>query len=140
MTEFEKNLEYNPQSVTAHLNLAKIYFAQRKLNLASEHLQRAAKIDPNSYDTCMTAGDMLMNLQDFPNAARMFRRAVQLKRDASRAYNALGVALAAQQLYPEAIYNFGRATDLDPTYDDARKNLQAAQAERSRREAAATQP
>jgi tetratricopeptide (TPR) repeat protein len=50
------------------------------------------------------------------------------------------VALAAQGQYNEAIFNFGRAIDIDPDYPDAKQNLAQAQRERSGGSAPAPNP
>jgi Flp pilus assembly protein TadD len=131
--ELQRALVENPQSTAAHLNLANLLFTTGKLDAAAEHLQQAVKIDPNNFNAYMTAGTMLMNFKDFHNAERMFRQAIRIQRDtpaAATAFNALGVALEAQGQHGEAVYNFGRAADLDPKLAAAQKNLATAQQRR----------
>jgi lipoprotein NlpI len=60
----------------------------------------------------------------------MFREAIHLRHDSPRAYNAFGVSLAAQGQYGDAIINFGRALDLDPSYEAAKRNLESARRQR----------
>ncbi len=68
----------------------------------------------------------------------MFRAALRIHRDSAEAFNLLGVSLAAQGELSEAIYNFGRAIDLNPNFAAAKQNLAAAQAQRDGRSPATT--
>src|SRR5262249_28579612 len=115
-----------------HINLARLLFDTGKLEDSANHLKQAVNIDPTNFDAFMTAGDVLMKLRDFHQAMRMFQQAVHLRRDSAMALNALGVALAAQGRWDEAIFHFGRALDVDPNYAPAKRNLESARKDREK--------
>jgi Flp pilus assembly protein TadD len=79
---------------------------------------------------------MLMQFKEFHKASLMFASAITLRRDAPEAYNNLGVALAAQDRFDEAVVQFSRALDLKPDFESAQRNL----AEATRRRDAGTTP
>jgi tetratricopeptide (TPR) repeat protein len=134
---YTKLVKDNPRNAVAHINLARLLFDTGRPTESAEHLKQAVAIDPANFDAYLTAGDVLMTLKDFHQAQRMFQQAVHLKRENAPALNALGVSYAAQGLWNEAVYQFGRALDVDPNYEPAKKNLDSA---RRDRDAAATQP
>jgi tetratricopeptide (TPR) repeat protein len=51
---------------------------------------------------------------------------VQLKKDSAEAWNDLGVAQFAQKRPEEAVLSFERAVRVNPDYQEARRNLEAA--------------
>jgi superkiller protein 3 len=52
------------------------------------------------------------------------RSALQLDPDYAEAYNNLGVTLASQGRYQEAIEQFSAALEINPKYTKARRNLE----------------
>ncbi len=133
VAHYTRAIEIDPQSTDARINVARLFIAMGKLDEAADHLRRAVSMDPNNFDAYLTSGDVLMRLNDFHNAERMFRAALRVRRDSPAAFNALGVALAAQGQQAEAIYSFGRAIDLDASYEPAKQNLAAAKAQSAAR-------
>jgi tetratricopeptide (TPR) repeat protein len=74
----------------------------------------------------MERGEALLAQERFGEAAAQFERAVTLLPTAA-AHNDLGVALASQGRVAEAATHFREAVRLDPSFEEARRNLEKAE-------------
>lgn len=83
-------------------------------DLAIEYLRRAAIAQPNNPTFCGALGDVLLSQGQLDEAAACYRRLLELKPDASHAYNNLGAALLGQGKRDEAIACYRRAAALNP--------------------------
>jgi Flp pilus assembly protein TadD len=144
-------IDAEPNSLDHHLTLARLYFRRAKLphrsqidqdadlKKSSEELQDAAKIDPNNFDVFMLSGELLTRLERYDLAEHAYKSAVHKNPKSWEAWNNLGVAVATQGRFAEAKYYFGKARELNPEFDAARRNMEAAiAAERNKNSPAPT--
>ncbi len=73
--------------------------------------------------TLLAAGNALMQLGRFAEAAAAYEQAIQLNPASSRAHNNLAVALAEQGQFELASAAYQQALHLDPSYAEAHFNL-----------------
>src|SRR5689334_7956440 len=71
----------------------------------------------------VAAGNILMMLGRFEEAAASYRKAVVLDADSAEAINNLGEALGEMKQFPPALQAFQKAVALDPKYLKARYNM-----------------
>ena len=99
-----------------------------RLQEAFPYLEAAVRIDPDSVPAHTDLGSALAKSGRLPEAIAQFQEAILLAPDAPIPHNNLGSALTEAGRLPEAIAEFQTALRLDPAYDEARRNLAAAQA------------
>lgn len=80
---------------------------------------------PADSDVLMRQGDQLLAMQQYADAEQAFRRDVE-HRDTAAGWNALGVALALQKRYAEALPPFERAMKMSPATAQFRGNFENA--------------
>jgi tetratricopeptide (TPR) repeat protein len=120
--QYHQAIAANSRFIPARLNLSNALFATGDVTGAATQLQTVISIDPRNFVAFMNAGAMLGRLKDFPAAERMFHAAAQLDPLSAEAFNNLGIAQAAQGNVGEAVWNFDRAVQLKPNFDQAREN------------------
>lgn len=74
-------------------------------------------------DTSLDAGNALMQLGHFAQAAAAYEQVIERHPGSSRAHNNLAVALAEQRQFDRAIKAYQRALQLDPHFAHAHFNL-----------------
>jgi tetratricopeptide (TPR) repeat protein len=140
-------LRINPRLVSARINLAGLYFAQRKWQQAQDEIIRAWEIEPNNAQISMNAGSMLgayaesspagEKLRLLQAAEKKFREAVGIDNNFAEAWNNLGLVLAKEShedarlrsKMKEAGYCFARAAELEPDDLRYRQNYESAKRE-----------
>jgi tetratricopeptide (TPR) repeat protein len=125
--------------VKAHLDQSRAFFAKGQYDEAAKELQAAGKIDPKNFDVFMTSGEFLSRLHDYDRAEGAYHSATKSNPKSPEAWNNRGVAFAAQGKYLEAAACFSIAVDLNPMFEAANKNLEAAR-KAGKQSAPATQP
>ena len=115
-------------SVAFHNLGSYLMFSPGRLSEAIPYLEAAVRIDPDSAPAHTDLGSALARTGHLAEAIAQFEEAILLEPDAPIPHNNLGSALTEAGRLPEAIAEFQTALRLDPGYDEARRNLAAAQA------------
>lgn len=71
-------LKLNPNSVPTLMALSKIYLVRNNIVQALELLDKAVKLDPQNADTFYNLGIVYYNTEDYENAKRFFKRAIEI--------------------------------------------------------------
>ena len=128
-TLFQHALEVTKDNSVANHNLGNYLMASpARLSEAIPYLEAAVRIDRDSVPAHTDLGSALARVGRLPEAIAQFREAILLAPNAPIPHNNLGSALTEAARMPEAIGEFETALRLDPAYDEARRNLAAAQA------------
>ena len=128
-TLFRHALAVTEDNSVANHNLGSYLMATPgRLSEAFPYLEAAVRLDPDSPPAHTDLGSALAKAGRLPEAIAQFQEAILLAPDAPIPHNNLGSALTEAGRLPEAIAEFQTALRLDPAYDEARRNLAAAQA------------
>ena len=132
---FQKSLELNPR--------AEIYsdlgYTLERMGLDDEAhklYRRAIEMDPNCASAHLNMGASLVEKARYEEAEPHYRAAIPGRPTAS-SYTSLGYVLDRNGKTDEAIAQFERAIEIDPTYIEAYNNMAAALARRGNLAAAA---
>ena len=102
-----------------HYQLGISYLNDNNIQPAFVELQKALELDPRNKDVHEVIGIIyLTNLQDYPNAVKHFREALELDRNFSEAANNLGNAYASIGKFDEAVKSY-EAAIANPLYKNA---------------------
>lgn len=93
----------------ARLHMGITYLDQRNLPMAMRELTRAADLDPGNPEIDMMLGMTYKARGDLGKAEEYLRRAVDRKPDYADARNNLGIVLANQKRWDEAVREFEKA-------------------------------
>jgi tetratricopeptide (TPR) repeat protein len=127
-TLFRRALEVTDDNAVANHNLGNYLMASPgRLSEAILYLETAVRIDPDSAPAHTDLGSALAKSGRLPEAIAQFQEAIILAPDSPIPHNNLGSTLTEAGRLPEAIAEFQTALRLDPAYDEARRNLAAAQ-------------
>jgi tetratricopeptide (TPR) repeat protein len=122
-TLFTHNLRHNPDSWGVHTALGATLLAEGgRLPIAIEHLETAARLNPNEAQARYNLGVALAGAGRFEEAVASYREAVRLEPNFPPAYNNLGIALEELGRYEDAIGEYERALELDPEFLPAADN------------------
>ena len=128
-TLFRHALEVTVYNSVANHNLGVYLMASpERLSEALPYLETAVRIDPDSAPAHTDLGSALARSGRLSEAIAQFQAAILLAPEAPIPHNNLGSALTEAGRLPEAIAEFQTALRLDPDYNEARRNLVAAQA------------
>ncbi|MDB4793621.1 tetratricopeptide repeat protein [Methylacidiphilales bacterium] len=117
------NLEFNPRSLPAHLNLGNAFLAENRFDEAMEQFYQVLKIDPDYAGAHNNLGIILYQKGSIPEAIEEFRKAAESDPYDANNDNNYGFALARNNRIPEAIKEFEIAVKENPHLADAHKNL-----------------
>lgn len=128
--EFKNSLEvYNflvreyPRNKLYHFNLARSHFGLRNHSLAVEEYMKALKIDISYYKAVVNLGVTFSKINDFKNAVKYYKIAIQQKPHSPLIYYNLGVLYNKQGKPVKAETYFHKAIELDKGYAEAYFNL-----------------
>jgi len=128
-TLFRRALAVTEDNSVANHNLGSyLMTSPGRLSEALPYLETAVRIDPDSAPAHTDLGSALARTGRLPEAIAQFETAILLAPDAPIPHNDLGSALTEAGRLHEAIAEFQTALRLDPDFDEARRNLVAAQA------------
>ena len=127
-TLFRHALEVTEDNSVANHNLGSYLMASPgRLEEAFPYLETAVRLDPDSSPAHTDLGSAFAKAGRLPDAIAQFEAAIHLAPYAPIPHNNLGNALTEEGRLSEAISEFQIALRLDPDYDEARRNLAAAQ-------------
>ena len=120
---FEMVLEAEPDKVTVHDDVARLYLLFGKVDEALAHFRESARLEPASAAAHYNVGTTLLQLGDLDEAVAFFERALRLDPEYAPVHNNLGAALRSQGKLEEAIHRFRHAVRTRPDDEDALYNL-----------------
>ncbi len=120
---FEMVLAAEPDQVTVHDDVARLYLLFGKAEEALAHFRESARLEPESPAAQYNVGTTLLQLGEPDEAVALFERALQLDPAYAPVHNNLGAALRSQGRLEEAIRRFRRAVRARPDDGDALYNL-----------------
>ncbi|MCA1584365.1 MAG: tetratricopeptide repeat protein [Acidobacteria bacterium] len=123
---YETMLRGSPDDVELHDDVALLYLAAGRTDLAVEHFTASAKLEPDSAQAHFNLGTALTLAGDFDRAIAEYQRALALNSNYTKAMSNLGDALAAQGRVAEAVPHYLQAIERDPTMAVPHNNLGAA--------------
>lgn len=95
----------------ARLQMGVTYLDQRNLPMAMRELMRASELDPGNPEIDMMLGLTYRARGDFGKAEEYLRKAIDRKPDYADAHNNLGIVLANQKRWDEAVREFETAAE-----------------------------
>jgi protein O-mannosyl-transferase len=122
-TCFRAVLEKNPDSATAHNNLAGTLRRKGALDEAILHYRRALELEANHPFANYNLAETLVQHGDLDEALVRLKSVLRENPNDARAYYSLADALSKQGNRSEAIAYYGRALRLVPDFADAHTNL-----------------
>ncbi len=115
-SRFIKIIGKDPHNEKAFAGLAELYLSQNKHAEALETYQFLVKHYPQTASYHEKLGDLYLHQKKlFHKAVEEYEKAIELIPASAGNYINLGMALAAQSHVEEALLNFRRAIDLEPT-------------------------
>ena len=120
---FEMVLEADPDQVTVHDDVARLYLLFGRAEEALAHFRESARLEPESPAAQYNVGTTLLQLGDLDEAVAFFERALRLDPEYAPVHNNLGAALRSQGRLEEAIRRFRQAVRARPDDEDALYNL-----------------
>lgn len=127
IAQYKRGAEIDETSAMNRRNLAVIYIARGDDKTAKPLLRRALQLDPTDIETFSTLAGIYVRENRLDDALLLYRQAI--KRDPKYAdgfYN-IGVTLAQQGKYAEAIESLKRVLELRPEDAAAQRALTAAE-------------
>lgn len=119
-------LRGDPDSWTAHTNIACVYQQDRRFDDALTHARRAVELEPDDFSARLNLGTILEQNGQPDSAIVELKEAIRQKPDLAAAYLRWGIALAQKRMSAEAIGRYEVAVRLQPDYPDTYNNLGAA--------------
>lgn len=101
--EFMTALRLQPRYTEAHLNLARVYLDQGRVEEAKPHLAQAMTLAPESSDANMLVGRVLLKEGNINTAISFLKKATLIRSENSAAHYHLGVAYSKRAQYDEAL-------------------------------------
>ena len=122
-TCFRDVLSKNPNSATAHNNLANVLRQKGQLDEAIVHYRRALDLEPEYQFGRFNLGSTLLEQGSVAEAIGWLRAVLRTDPNNAKAYYVLANALSKQGERNEAIVYYGRALRLEPDFGDAHTDL-----------------
>jgi hypothetical protein len=113
-TLFQHVLRLNPNNFVAESNLATSYAGEGQPELALDHFEKAAKLNPSYGETYDRIGKVQLWLGQFQDAIESFQKALQFHAPAAEAHFGLAEAFRQQGKLDLAIKQAQAALALDP--------------------------
>lgn len=115
-TLWQDVLAKDPQSWSAHINLALASLSQGKPTEALKYSRRAAELEPAFVESHLNLGAILSQNNFLAEAVTQYREAVRLRPDYGPAHHELGLALEHAGSNDESIVEYSRAVELADCY------------------------
>ncbi len=118
-----QGVKAQPNSVEAHLQLAKAYYQAEKYNDAYIHAKRAFELDPGSFEAAYELGRICLKLTAPEDGQQWIDKALKINPQSAEAYELRGRLTMASGKPEEAVSDFRRALQIDPQLPVAYLNL-----------------
>jgi len=123
LEEYELAVEYNPNDIFAHQNLAQIYSDKKELDKAKSALETAIKISQKFGQAHNTWGEYALGLADIDSAKKDFTRAIKFDPNIIDAYLRLANIHAIKKEFTKATSLLKKANSIDINNDIVHNNL-----------------
>lgn len=122
ITEYEAALDLDPENVEAHVNLGMIFIDEARYAEAATHFEAALAVE--SDNDAASGGLCVAYAFNQPDRAEaQCQAALERQPNNADVYNGLGIAIAMQRRYDEAVVAFKEAIRLQPEHPWAHNNL-----------------
>jgi tetratricopeptide (TPR) repeat protein len=123
IAEFQQAAKIAPRESNVHFGLGYLQWKQRQYDDARKEFEAELALDPGHPQALAYLGDIYLKRNDPERALPLLQQAVHLRSDIRVAYLDIGIILAQQKRYPEALTALQRAEKLDPAQPDAHLRL-----------------
>ena len=123
IAEFQEALKASPHEPNVHFGLGYLYWKSHQYDDAKREFRAELANDPGQAEALAYLGDIEMKAGDTEAALASLHKSIQLKNDIRIAAIDLGVILAQQKQYAEAVTALRHAVALDPAEPDAHYRL-----------------
>ncbi|NES76925.1 MULTISPECIES: tetratricopeptide repeat protein [unclassified Okeania] len=115
-----------PQTANQYFQAGNQALAQKKIDSAIAHIQKAIELHPNLALYYQTLGDVLVQIEKWEEAATTYQKAIELKPTSALSHHNLGKVLEKQGRLDEAIASFSQAIKINPNFSEFYISLGAA--------------
>jgi tetratricopeptide (TPR) repeat protein len=126
VTNYEHGIAVNPDSFTAHNNLAAAYLERSEPDKALQHAAKSAELRPQGAISWFNLGDALSKLERWDQAAAAYRKGLDVQPDDALARVNLAIALGHLGRADEARREFDEAVRKDPSFQRQRLQVEDA--------------
>jgi len=112
----------------AYCNQGRAYQQLGNSTEALDSFERCVKLDPMNLDGWNQQGLIYLSLGEYDDALDAFNHCTRITLTNATVWNNKGLAYAGLEDYPDALNCFKTALNLDPTFEEARKNIDKAYA------------
>ena len=132
--QYAEAARVRPSAITLD-NLGYALLRMGRRDEARSRFEQAVRLQPDYAPARISLGTLLLDAGRVEEALQQYRVAVEHSQGntAAEAHNGMGVALASTGALDPAIGHFREAIRLRPDYEEARRNLERATAQRGRR-------
>lgn len=122
--EYRQALALAPSAWESHLGLAEALLAQEEIEPAAKEFIEALRRNPELPDAYVRLAAIRQTQQRWSESADAYERALHWKQDDAGLFNQLGIVNAERGRFDQAANCFQRALQIQPTFEDARANLE----------------
>ena len=126
MRHFRRALELDPENPHTHYYMGLTHMAEWKLEEAVKSLQTSVRLKPDHADAHGNLAAVLIKQGKLEEAAGHCEQALRIRPDRFQTWGTLGMLRLKQGKTAEAIHAFRRVLSINPTSEEARKNLEQA--------------
>jgi tetratricopeptide (TPR) repeat protein len=109
-----------------HYQLANLYYEAGFFEASAERYDRALEMNPEFYKAMVNYGSLLEDIGDDAGAIEKYESALKINPEDCNARSNLGAVYYRQKRFPDAIYEYRRAIDLDSSCYASYFNLASA--------------
>jgi tetratricopeptide (TPR) repeat protein len=120
---YKRALSINDRSTLAHLEYAKFFITQNRLDLAEAEFRRAVEVDPQSRDARRTLASFYLVNKQLDRAEESFKALAELDRDRPEGRAVLADFYASVGRYDEAANLYQQIVSTSPDYARGRHRL-----------------
>jgi len=134
LREFSTVISLRPDYADGHYDLGRVLAAMGRADEAAAQFYEAIRLRPDHADARRSLGFLLLSRGRFEEALVQFRAEARLKPDDASIHYTVGQLLVSAGRFDEAIAEFSEALRIKPDFAGARRSLEMAQAQRSKRQ------
>jgi superkiller protein 3 len=134
MTNFQRAIKSNPDDSDAYIWLGKGYYFHKQIDKAIQTWEKAIEIDAQAVYAYNSLADLYAEQGQYADAIAYYQQALAVPDQQgipvsahTLAHNGLGDALQQQGNFKGAIEEYQESIRLDPSFIQAKKNLEQAQ-------------
>lgn len=117
--QYNEIIATTPNHLTARKRLGGLLIETGQLQEAEKHLTIASELDPTDAEILNDLAHIAFDRKDYVKSILLYRRAISLAPGEAKYYYNLGAVYQNVDRCSQALQNFNRAIDLDPTLADA---------------------